>query len=130
MYFSWAHLRALTQEIDREARELNRQTRSVKYRSHIGCAIYVSVTDGFPCVDIRRFYLPYGLEPGHERPTKHGVSLNLQEWSTLLDMLPILEAESNALATARPCTDDRDHMSQLGQLTCTSCNPFQYTKWN
>ena len=126
MYFSWAHLRALTQEIDREARELNRQTRSVKYRSHIVCAIYVSVTDGFPCVDIHRFYLPYGLEPGHECPSKHDVSLNLQEWSTLVDMLSIMEAES--LATARPFTDDRDHMSQLGQLTCTSCNPFQYTK--
>jgi len=33
----------------------------VAYRAHIGDNYYVSVTSGFDCVDIRHFYVPYGL---------------------------------------------------------------------
>jgi len=36
--------------IDEEAKELNKKTRSVAYRQHIGDGYYVSVTDGVMCV--------------------------------------------------------------------------------
>ena len=43
-----------------EAKQLNRQSRPVAYRQHIGDGYYVSVNGGVMCVDVRKFYLPYG----------------------------------------------------------------------
>ena len=130
MYFSWAYLRSHVQDIDREARELNKKTRPVRYRVHIGRGIYVSVSDGYLCVDLRQFYVPYGLNADSMRPTKRGIALRLDEWSLLLDQLPIIEATNSELAETKPCYQNSDHMNQLGMLCCHSCNPFQSTTWN
>ena len=41
----------------------------------------VSVTSGYGSVDIRRFYVPYGLASKNVRPTRSGISLRLDEWA-------------------------------------------------
>ena len=41
----------------------------VSYKQSIGGAYYVSVTSGFYCIDIRKFYLPYGLRRDDGRQT-------------------------------------------------------------
>jgi len=43
----WARLMSICEKVDIEAREVNRQTRPVAYRAHIGDLYYVSVTFGY-----------------------------------------------------------------------------------
>jgi len=103
----WVYFVAMLVEIDEEAKQLNRKTRPVAYRKHIGdgyygidmahcdfifCAIqillltylltyYVSATNAYLCIDLRRFILPYGCESDEKvRPTKSSIALRLDEW--------------------------------------------------
>ena len=121
----WAQFVALFAHVDKEAKELNRKTRPVAYRQHIGNGYYVCVNDGFMCVDVRKYFLPYGLQQGEEKPTKHGISIRLDEWLELLDLVPIIHQLFPTLMTATACYEQDDHLNQLGFLACTSCNPFR-----
>ena len=123
----WAWLKALLPLIDQEAKELNRKTRPVAYRQHIGDGYYVSVNNGVMCVDIRKFFLPYGIEPGNERPTKRGISLRLEEWADFLSIVPVVQLIFPGLMNSTPCYEQNDHLGQLGYFGCTSCNPFDVT---
>jgi len=80
----WACFVSILKEVDIEAREVNHQTRPVAYRAHIGELYYVSV---YGSVDIRRFYIPYGLASKNVRPTRNGIGLRLDEWAHLLKLL-------------------------------------------
>ena len=81
------HVTLTTQKVDIEAREINHHTRPVAYRAHIGDRYYVSVTTGYGCVDIRRFYIPYGLACEYVHPTRNGLGLRLDEWAHLLELV-------------------------------------------
>jgi len=111
---SWAYLQRYLIKIDEEARELNRKSRPVNYRVHVGRGIYASVSDGYKCVDLRRFYMPYGLQGEHNiRPTKEGIALRLEdEWGALLDLLPVIYATNPELAAGKPRCDNDDHADQ------------------
>jgi len=39
------------------------------------------------CVDFRRFYIPYGVPREHGCPICNGVSLRLDEWAQLLELV-------------------------------------------
>ena len=44
--------------------------------------VYISVTSGFRCVDLRKFYIPYDAkDDGEIKPTQKGVALRLVEWT-------------------------------------------------
>ena len=45
----WAQFVLLLPDIDEEAKELNKQTRPIAYRRHIGDGYYVSVNAGYMC---------------------------------------------------------------------------------
>lgn len=64
---SWRYFRTST----RKRNNCNRQSRPVAYQQHIGSGYYVSVNDGFMCVDVRK----YGVREGEEKPTQHSISL-------------------------------------------------------
>ena len=81
---------SILKEVDIEAREVNRQTRPVAYRAHIGELYYVSVTAGYGSVDIGWFYVPYGLASENVRPTRNGIGLRIDEWVHLLKLLPTI----------------------------------------
>jgi len=53
----------------------------VCYRREIGGGYYVSVTTGFYCVDIRRFFIPRGHT--EIKATRRGLAVHLREWSML-----------------------------------------------
>ena len=80
---------SIREEVDIEAREVNRQTHPVAYRAHIGELYYVSVTSGYGSVDIHRF-VPYGLASENVHPTCNGIGLRLDEWAHLLEILPTI----------------------------------------
>ena len=115
IHYDGVSIRSLTKpekltQIDEEARELNRKARPVNYRVHLGHGIYASVSDGYMCVVLRRFYMPYGLQGEHNiRPTKEGLALRLKdEWSALLDLMPVIHAANPELVAAKLCCDNDD----------------------
>jgi len=123
-----AYFVAMLAEIDEEAKQLNRKTRPVAYRKHIGDGYYVSVTTGFLCIDLRRFILPYGCKSDEElRPTKSGIALRLDEWCEMKHIVCVVNSVFPSLANAKPCIEQRDHASQVGWLACTTCHPFNTT---
>jgi len=65
----------------------------VAYRAHIGELYYMSVTSGYGCVDIRRFYVPYRLASENVRPTRSGIGLRLDECAHLLELLPTIHEQ-------------------------------------
>jgi len=88
-----ARLMSIREKADIEAREVNRQTCPVAYRAHIGDLYYVSMTTGYGCVDIRRFYVPYGLASEYVCPTRNGLGLRLDEWAHILELVPTIHEQ-------------------------------------
>ena len=120
----WARFFAIASEVDEEAKELNQKTWEVCYRRHIGDGFFVSVTDGFSCIGIRKYFMPYGLSaPGLERPTKAGISLNLD---MILIAIPAIAQIFPALACAQACYEAPSHQTAAGKVACCSCNPFMF----
>jgi len=100
----WARFMSIREEVDIEAREVNRQTRPVAYRAHIG-ELY-SVTSGYGSVDIRRFYAPYGLASENVRPTRNGIGIRLDEWAHLLKLLPTIHEQHPELKVNVKSSDE------------------------
>ena len=94
---------------------------TIAYRQSIGSGYYVSLSTKIYCIDIRRFFLPYGetdVKPAHQ-----GIALRLCEW----DGMKIVYAINNAypsLGTALPCYLADNHQNQIGALQCRECNPY------
>jgi len=80
----WMRLMSIHQQINIELEQFHHRTRLVAYCAHIGDRYYMSVTSRYNCVDIRRFYIPYGLPCGQVRPSRSGLVLRLDKWSHLL----------------------------------------------
>jgi len=99
----WVHHFAVHKQIDVEAKKLIRQMRQVAYRVHIGDGYYVSATDGYRCIDLRRFYVSYSLTSEHVRPPRCGLGLCLDEWADLVELMPTVHERHLYLAAAQPC---------------------------
>ena len=56
----WAQFRQSFDEIESKVKALVNNNEQVNYRQHIGGGHFVSVTTGFACVDLRKFFVPYG----------------------------------------------------------------------
>ena len=85
----WSAFRSEVENIEEAVKQLsNRQY--VKYFCHIGDNWYVSVTTGFRCVDIRRFYTTVN---GQLKPKREGIALRLDEWKNLLASVPVMDAD-------------------------------------
>jgi len=105
---------SICKKVDNEVREVNRQTRPVAYRAHIGELYYVSVTSVYGSVDIRRFYVPYGLASENVHPTRSGISLCLDEWAHLLELLPSIHEQHPELkVNAGSSNEERDEDNSL-----------------
>jgi hypothetical protein len=79
-YPRWAHFVEQFAEIDESVTKLTAGQQDVKLQLHVGGGWYVSVTSGFYCVDVRKFYYLPGVGV---RPTKTGIVLRLYEWVRL-----------------------------------------------
>jgi len=108
----WACFMSIREEIDIEAREVNRQTCPVAYRAHISELYYVSVTSGYGSVDIRRFYVPYGLASENVHPTRNGIGLRLDEWAHPLKLLPTIHEQHPELKVNIESSDEETDNKQ------------------
>ncbi len=106
-------------DIDESVKKLELDLK-VKLFQHIGAGWYVSVTTGFMCVDIRRFY----FAKGELKPLKKGIALRLSEWETLKPIMQSLPTDVPQLASMQVCFMGDDHLNQEGYLQCTECCPF------
>ena len=118
----WAQFRQSIEEIDGKVQALTLNQDEVKYRNHIGGGFYVTVTSGYPCVDIRKFFLP--PKETEVRATRKGVAILLHEWVEMKAVVNSINDKYVTLGTALPCYLQNDHNNQLSALQCCECNPF------
>jgi len=102
----WVRLMSIRRQINIELEEIELYVHSVAYRAHIGDNYYVSVTTGFDCVDIRHFYVPYGLSCDQMRPSHNGLALRLNEWKHLLKLVPTIHKCHPELIIAEPSDEE------------------------
>lgn len=120
----WAAFRELVDDVNVSAKVVANGGSNIKLRQHVGGGYYVSVTSGFRCVDIRKFYKPHGSTEAEIKPTKRGVALRFDEFAHLCNLIEEINVAYPDLASAQPCFFDDDHLNQLGWLSCTECHPF------
>ena len=118
-YPRWALFTEYFGEIDDAVNQLGKN--DIKLQLHIGGAWFVSVTTGFWCVDIRKFYL---AQDGALKPSRTGLALRLSDWDCLKIFAEQIKEENSEIANAQPCWTSADHMNQEGAMICRECNPF------
>jgi len=95
---------------------------NVCFKHSIGGGYYISITNGFFCIDFRKFFIPYGET--EVKPTRRCLALRLSEWEPMKRIMDEINTTYPSLGTALPCYLGDDHQSQLGALQCRECYPF------
>ena len=114
----WVALTRHIDNIDRAVKEMV-ENKYVKLETHIGGLWYVSVTTGFRCVDLRKFFIPYGTcEP---KPTRDGIALRLPEWQMFKEIVKQLHVDKPELNDIVPCFEQLDHQNLDGAMSCPEC---------
>ena len=117
----WATFINQLDDIDKVV-ELLKSGQPANYFEHIGGRYYVSISQGFKCVNIRRYFKP--SDGGKECPTRSGIALRLCEWDMLTSKIHDLHDTLPELKDAVPCSANDDHLNQMGYFSCRECNPF------
>jgi len=117
----WAKLRMIVDEIETNVEALC-VNHPISYKTHIGGGYYVSITSGFNCIDIHKFYIPYGqTDP---KMTRHGIALRLGEWAEIKNIISTINDKFPTLGTALLCFYGEDHQDPLVALQCRECYSF------
>ena len=117
----WASFLLCLGEIDNQLYRLS-QGEDVAYCNHYGGGWHVSLTKGFRCVDLRKFYVPFGETIS--KPTKTGIALRLSEWPTFKMAVDNLHRDNPIVANFTPCFLNQDHATQQAIAACEECNPL------
>lgn len=84
---------------------------------HLGGNWYVSIQQGYPVVNIRKYWLPE--DATCVVPTKKGLVLTFQQFHQLQKNVTIIRDIVPELSFHIQCYKRRDHVAHL----CTECNP-------
>ena len=91
-------------------------TEFVKSNEHTGGGWFVSVTTGFACIDIRKFFMPlFGFE---EKPAESGFAFRLTDWSAFRAAVSPIDNDQPQLSNALPCGN---HPNQQEAFQCREC---------
>jgi len=122
--YRWAAFHQVVDDTDKSKGDLSGD-QNVQFLHHIGGAYYVSVNYGYRSVNLRKWFQPLD-STGDIKPTKKGVRLRLDEWSSLCNLVHVINKTYTSLDSAQPCYYSDHHMNQLGWLheNCTECHPF------
>ena len=121
IFSRWAQFVENFAEIDSAVTTLMKGETDVKLQLHIGGAWFVSVTSGFRCIDVRKFYV---TPSGETKATRTGIAIRLSEWDRVKDIAGEMKEKNKKIADAQPCWTNADHYNQDGEITCRECNPF------
>jgi len=61
----------------------------------------MTMKDGWNCIDIRHYDVPYGLSCENFCHSRDGISLRLDKWAQLVELLPLVHKRHPELACAR-----------------------------
>jgi hypothetical protein len=120
-YPRWAQFVEYFDEIDNAVAKLIKGEEEVKLQLHVGAAWYVSVTTGFRCIDLRKFFR---AQDGAIKPTRTGFAIRLSEWDRIKLISREMKAKHPKIADTQPCWTQSDHFNQQGALMCSECNPY------
>ena len=120
----WASFLLRLDEIDNELCKLT-QGEDVAYRIHYGGGWHASLTKGFRCIDLRKFYVPFGETT--IKPTKTGIALRLDEWPRFKQAIANLHRDNPVVTNFVPCFLAQDHTTPQGLNSCLECNAFSST---
>jgi len=106
----WASFLLCLDQIDDQLRRLS-EGEDVVFCLHYGGAGHVSLTKGFRCVDLRKFFVP--KDQNTWKPTKTGIALRLHEWPTFKQAAEKLRHDNPAVANFTPCFLNTDHNTSM-----------------
>jgi len=109
----WLEIEKESDNINAAVKQLH-EKKYVKYFKHIGDGWYVSVTTGFWCVDLRKFYT---AKNGDLKPKREGIALRLSEWSRVCELRNQLNDDMCLLLSFSPpaAVEQKDNLSQFLQ---------------
>jgi len=107
----WAHLMSYLKHINTTAKYLdyggdeNNGRRQYTGRKHLGDGYYIRVIYGLRRIDLQMYYVPYGYKVSQIRPSTNGISIRIDEWKDLIEIVipainerfPSLLMQNNAL---------------------------------
>jgi Transcriptional Coactivator p15 (PC4) len=112
----WATLMSAMTVID-ESVDLLQSEQYVRLNTHFGGGFYVSVTTGFRCVDLRRFF--YDNVKDELQPTREGIALTLSQWSSFKTIVQEINRDFPDLAETDRCI----HVGMEDYFNCKECFP-------
>ena len=105
----WNNLMDLREAIDENVQKVLNEVEPVNFRRHLGGGVYVSVTSGIKCVDVRLFYPNRNLGP---RPTQSGFAFRLPEWTSMKLIMEEINKQFPELINYDSCFLRGDHNNQ------------------
>ena len=105
------------QDINRDV-EKARDGKEISAKVHLGGGWYISLTAGFSCVDLRKFYQH---DDNSIRPTKLGIALNYSEWDALIQAATAIYNELDGMKAISSCW----HNTVDEERECSECTPFK-----
>ena len=110
----WAVLQSEIDAIDLALTNAVDNKDGVKLRRHLGFAWWASVSSGFHCVDIRKFFVPWGEE--RQKPTRTGVTLALREWNSLKELMSVIHGHYPPLCQKHQHCQSIDLAENVGNI--------------
>lgn len=83
----------------------------------IGGSWFLSVGNGYRCVDIRKWYTDHS---GNVRPSRIGLSLRYPEWEKFKEIVNEIRQHRPDVAAVVPCYNGGDHQNQEGRHNLSS----------
>lgn len=84
------------------------------YRQDIGGSWFVTIGNGYRCVDIRKWFTDRN---GKSRPTRNGMSLRYVEWDKFKEIANDVRHQRPDVAAVEPCYQSGDHQNQEGEFS-------------
>jgi len=106
-------------QIDNQLRRLS-EGEDVAYCMHYAGTWHVSLTKGFRCVALRKFFVP--TDQTVWKPTKTGIALRLNKWPTFKQAIDKLHRDNPTATTYTPCLLNLDHITPEIIATCPERN--------
>jgi hypothetical protein len=109
----WAQLVAFEYYIDQNINKLLGKVEKVSFQAHIGGGIYVSVTSGFDCVEIKEFY--FNEIKSFPCFSRRGIALRFIEWEKLKQTFHQVRLKFPALSATQTCSEGTDHYTNANR---------------